>query len=149
MELLVTPNGHTADQLQQLSKLKYKVVATVNQVHKLHFHSSSSINLIRCSYCRNADQDLKGYVYQFSITMDNSPLPVYNFYYLYNIENDITLLFVGTYGKLGAINFDTVRGVNKMIGIKTELQYVDDIGNYDVKFVFTHDFEALPVGLVS
>ena len=149
MQLLVTPNGHTADQLQKLSNLKRKAVATANQVHKLYFHSSSRINHIRSSYCRNADHDLKAYVYQFSITMNNSPVPLYSLYYLYNIDNDITLLFVGTYGKIGAINFETVRGANRIVGIQAELKHADYINSYDVKFIFTYNFEALPTSVVS
>jgi len=143
MELLVTPNEQTADQLIGIRMLKKRAVAIATQIHKLHFHSSSRINLCRSSYCRTATQNVKGYVFQFAITMDYSPLPDYSFYYFHDIDNDGSFLFVGTYGKHGAINFQKVGGTSIMHDIKTELKHADFIKHYDVKFVFTHSFNAL------
>ncbi len=149
MEILVTPHAHTTEQKIALNKFQKKAIATAHQVRKLHFPNNSNIQFIRGSYCRTAINDIYGYVCQFAITMDSDVKPKYSLYIYHDVEDDVITMFIGMYGQLGAVTFHAVQGYTNLSWFDREIERANFMDNYDVKFVFTYNFKALPEGVLN
>jgi len=149
MAVFATITQPNKEQINDLKRHGKKANAIAEVIHACFLPMTSKVNLLRSSVFECADGDEKPCVYQYTVTMDSSNLPTYSLYVYAHIDFITPVVFVGTYGNHGAINFETINVLDKFTAVRRELEHADAIDAYDVKFVWTYKFNPLPEGLTA